>query len=262
MNGVLLAAVIISVTGLAIGLLLGLVSKKFAVAVDEKQIAVRECLPGNNCGGCGFAGCDALAEAIAKGEAPAGACPVGGASVSAQIAAVMGVEAAAGEKRAAFVKCSGTCDKTTVRYHYYGLHDCRKIGSVPGGGDKGCEYGCLGYGSCVKVCDFDAIHIQNGVAVVDKEKCVACGKCVAECPKHLIELIPYSAKHAVQCSSHAKGKDVKLVCDTGCIGCGICAKQCEAGAITVENNLAYIDQEKCTRCGKCAQKCPVKVILS
>lgn len=259
--GILIAAVIIGVTGLLVGLLLGAASKKFAVEVDEKQIAVRDCLPGNNCGGCGYAGCDALAEAIAKGEAAVNACPVGGSAAADRIGAIMGVSAGEGEKNVAFVKCNGTCDKTERKYNYYGIRDCKKAMQVPGGGDKACEFGCLGMGSCVAACQFDAIHIVNGVALVDKEKCVACGKCVAECPKGLIEFVPYSTKHAVQCSSLAKGKDVKAACETGCIGCGICAKQCEFGAIIIENNLAYIDQSKCTKCGKCAEKCPQKIIL-
>lgn len=261
MNGIVLAALIIGITGLFIGLILGVAGKKFAVEVDERVILVRDELPGNNCGGCGYAGCDGLAEAIVKGEAPVNGCPVGGPAVAEAIGNIMGTSAGAGGKKVAFVKCSGTCDKTTVKYNYYGIHDCKKIALLPGEGDKGCTYGCLGYGSCVKACAFDAIHVINGVAVVDKEKCVSCGKCIEECPKHLIEFVPYEAKHIVQCSSHDKGKDVKAVCEAGCIGCGICVKQCEFDAITLENNVAHIDQSKCTNCGKCAAKCPVKVIL-
>lgn len=261
MNGIVLAGLVIGITGLIIGLLLGFAAIKFAVPVDEKEIAVREFLPGNNCGGCGYAGCDALAKAIAAGEAAVGACPVGGAAAAEKIAGVMGVEAASSEKLVAFVKCTGTCDKTTVKYNYYGISDCKREAVVPGGGDKACAYGCLGDGSCVAACQFDAIHIVNGVAVVDKEKCVACGKCMEECPNQLIEFVPYEAVHMVGCSSKEKGPKVKAVCEGGCIGCGICAKQCEADAITVENNIAHIDQSKCTGCGKCAEKCPAKVIL-
>lgn len=261
MNGILLAALVIGITGLAIGLLLGAAAKQFAVEVDEREVKVRDQLPGNNCGGCGYAGCDGLAAAIVKGEAAVNACPVGGPDVAAAIGEIMGACADAGEKKTAFVKCKGTCDKTTVKYNYYGIHDCKKLALIPGGGDKTCEYGCLGYGSCVKACGFDAIHIVNGIAEVDKEKCVSCGKCVAECPRHLIELVPYEAKHIVQCSSHDKGKDVKAACEVGCIGCGLCAKQCEFDAITLENNLAYINQSKCTKCGKCVAKCPAKIIL-
>lgn len=261
MNGIVLAAIVIGVTGLLIGLLLGIAAKKLAVEVDERVLLVRDALPGNNCGGCGYPGCDGLADAIVKGEAAVNACPVGGAPVAEAIGSIMGIQADAGEKKVAFVKCNGTCDKTTVKYNYYGIADCKKAITAPGEGDKSCSYGCMGYGTCVRACAFDAIHIVNGIAQVDEEKCVACGKCVTECPKHLIELLPYEAKYRVKCSSKDKGKDVKAACEVGCIGCGICVKQCEFDAITLENNLAYIDQTKCTKCGKCAAKCPSKIIL-
>lgn len=258
--GIIIAAAVVGAVGLVIGVLLGVASEKFKVEVDEKEILVRNELPGNNCGGCGYPGCDGLAKAIAAGEAAVDACPVGGAPVGAKTAAIMGVEAGGAEKQVAFVKCKGTCDKTNMQYRYYGIDDCRKVSVVPGAGEKACAYGCMGYGTCVKACQFDAIHIVDGVAVVDKEKCVACGKCVAACPNHLIELVPYKAEHLVQCSSHDKGKDVKAKCENGCIGCTLCTKQCEVGAIHMENNLAVIDYSLCTNCGKCAAKCPAKVI--
>lgn len=260
--GIIIAAAVISITGLAIGLLLGAAGLKFTVEIDEKESMIRQLLPGNNCGGCGYAGCDALAKAIAAKEAVVNACPVGGQEIGKQIAKIMGVDEVEKEREVAFVKCAGTCDKAERKYNYYGTNDCKKAALVPGRGDKKCSYGCMGYGSCVKACPFDAIHIVNGVALVDKEACKACGKCIAECPNHLIEFVPYKAKHIVQCSSKDKGKAVKLACETGCIGCGICVKQCETGAITLENNIAYIDQSKCIGCGACAAKCPSKIILS
>ena len=211
-SGIILAAVVVGGTGLVISILLGIASEKFKVPVDEKEVAVRECLPGNNCGGCGFAGCDALAKAIAAGEAPVGACPVGGQPVADKIASIMGVEAGAGEKQVAFVKCAGTCEKASDKYQYSGVQSCIEAMNVPGAGPKGCEFGCMGFGSCVKVCPFDAIHVVNGIAVVDQEACKACGKCVAKCPRHLIELIPYDQKVAVDCSSHDKGKQVMDAC--------------------------------------------------
>ena len=260
-TGILIAALIVGGTGLFIGVFLGVAGKKFAVEVNEMEEAILGCLPGNNCGGCGYAGCDSLAKAIAAGEAPVGACPVGGPDAAAKIGAIMGVDAGASEKKVAFVKCAGTCEKSKTQYEYYGNEDCISAISVPGGGPKACSFGCTGFGSCVKVCDFDAIHIVNGIAQVDKEKCVACGKCVATCPKSLIELVPYSAPHKVQCNSKEFGKAVKEVCSAGCIGCKMCTKVCEEGAITVENNVAKIDYSKCTGCGKCAEKCPAKIIL-
>ena len=242
------------------GVLLGIASEKFKVEVDEREILVRAELPGNNCGGCGFPGCDGLANAIAAGCAPVSGCPVGGPAVADKIAAIMGVESGAAVKKVAFVKCKGTCDKTRVQYNYFGMDDCRKVSVVPGGGEKACVYGCMGYGSCVKACEFDAIHVVDGVAVVDKEACKACGKCIKACPKNLIELVPYDAKHKVQCVSKNKGKDVMAACSVGCIGCKLCEKNCPAGAVTVEDNIAHIDQSKCTGCGVCAQKCPKKII--
>ena len=173
----------------------------------------------------------------------------------------MGVEAEEGAKKVAFVKCAGTCEKANTDNEYNGIEDCAAMAFVPGGGPKSCNYGCLGFGSCVKACPFDAIHIVDGIAKVDKEACKACGKCVAACPKKLIELIPYDAAHAVQCSSKDKGKDVMKACSTGCIGCHLCEKNCPAAAIHVVDNIAYIDQNKCTGCGICAQKCPKKIIL-
>lgn len=259
-TGIVLAAAIVGGTGLVISVLLGIASEKFKVPIDEKEVAVRECLPGNNCGGCGYAGCDALAKAIAAGEAEVGACPVGGAPVADQIAAIMGVEAGSSDKQVAFVKCGGDCEKAKTKYSYFGNEDCVSAMSVPGAGPKACAYGCTGFGSCVKVCDFDAIHVVNGIALVDEEKCVACGKCVDTCPKKLIELIPYHQKYRVRCSSKEFGKPVKEACSTGCIGCKMCTRVCQFDAISVTDNIASIDYEKCKSCGACAEKCPSKII--
>ena len=152
MNSIIIAAVVIAAVGIIVGVGLGLFGAKFKVEVDEKEAAVREELPGNNCGGCGYPGCDGLAKAIAEGKAPVNACPVGGAPVGEKIAAIMGVEAGSSEKKVAFVKCKGTCDKTKVQYEYHGIEDCAKASVVPGGGAKACSYGCTGFGTCVKAC--------------------------------------------------------------------------------------------------------------
>ena len=260
-TGILAATLLVGGIGLFVGLFLGIAAIKFKVKVDEKEEAVLAALPGNNCGGCGFPGCSGLATAIAKGEAAVNACPVGGEPVGKVIAEIMGVEAEETERKVAFVHCQGDCDKTTLDYEYTGIEDCRMLSFVPNGGAKSCNYGCLGYGSCVKVCPFDAIHVENGVAVVDKEKCKACGKCIEVCPKNLISLEPYEAKHIVACSSKDKGPVTMKACTVGCIGCGICVKNCPAEAIKVENLHAVIDQEKCTGCGTCKEKCPKKAII-
>lgn len=260
-TGILTATIIVSVVGIFVGLFLGVAGIGFKVKVDEREEKVLAALPGNNCGGCGFAGCFGLASAIAKGEAAANSCPVGGEAVAKKIAAIMGVEAGSAERMTAFVACQGSCKKTRTDYEYHGIEDCRMMSFVPGGGPKSCNSGCLGYGSCVKVCPFDAIRVVDGVAVVDREACKACGKCVAVCPKHLIALIPYSAEYAVACSSVDKGPVTTKACDAGCIGCGICAKNCPEKAVAVADFHAMIDQEKCVSCGACAEKCPKKSIV-
>lgn len=258
---ILLAAIIVGVVGLIVGFLLVTAGEKFKVEVDEKEVAVRAELPGNNCGGCGYPGCDGLAAAIAKGEAPVNACPVGGAPVAAKISAVMGVEAGDTVKKVAFVHCAGDCDHAQDKCNYFGLEDCRGAAAIPGRGTKKCINGCMGFGTCVKACQFDAIHVVNGVAVVDRSKCVGCGKCTAACPNGLISLIPDDAQYVVRCSSQDKGKAVKEACSAGCLGCTACIKQCEFGAISMNGNVAVIDQEKCQKCGKCADKCPANVIV-
>lgn len=260
-TGMILAAVIVGCVGLFIGAFLGIAGKKLAVETDEREEAIVEALPGNNCGGCGYAGCSGLAAAIVEGKASVSGCPVGGAPVAAVIGEIMGQKAEEQVRMTAFVKCNGTCENASKDYEYYGVEDCTMMAFVQNGGPKSCKYGCMGYGTCVKACPFDAIHIRDGVAVVDKEACKACGKCVAACPKNLIELVPYEQKHLVQCSSKDKGKDVMSVCKVGCIGCKMCERVCPSGAVTVQDNIAHIDPEKCTNCGLCAEKCPKKIIM-
>lgn len=261
MTGIIAAALIVGCVGIIIGFFLGIAGEKLKVEVDEREEAILGVLPGNNCGGCGFAGCSGLAAAIAKGEAPVNQCPVGGAPIAAQIGEIMGVTAEAGVRQVAFVKCAGTCEKANQDYNYTGLQDCVAMSFVPNGGSKSCNYGCLGFGSCVKACPFDAIHIVDNIAQVDKEKCKACGKCIEACPKNLIEFVPYDAKHMVRCSSHDKGKKVIDACSAGCITCHLCEKNCPSDAIHIVDDIAHIDQEKCTGCGICAEKCPKKIIV-
>lgn len=260
MGDIFIAASVVGATGVIIGLILGVAGEKLEVEIDEREVLVRDALPGNNCGACGFPGCDGLAKAISEGIAPVNACPVGGAKMVEEISLIMGVEAEEKAKTIAYVKCSGVKEKTKIKYNYNGILDCRKVMLMPGGGDKACVSGCLGYGTCVRECSFDAINIINGVAVVDKEKCVSCGLCVKACPKEIIEIIPYESTAKVSCYSKEKGKDVKSVCEVGCIGCKLCMRVCESNAIIVENNLAKVDYEKCIHCMKCIEKCPTKII--
>mgnify|MGYP000458464715 CR=1 FL=1 len=260
-TGIIVAAVVVGCVGIILGFFLGIAGEKFKVETDPREDAILEVLPGNNCGGCGYAGCSGLAAAIAKGEAPVNQCPVGGEPVAAKVGEIMGVSAGASVKKVAFVKCAGTCEKAKQDYEYTGVEDCAAMAFVPNGGPKSCNYGCLGFGNCVKACPFDAIHIVNGVAVVDREACKACGKCIAKCPHHLIELAPYEQQTFVGCSSTAKGKAVTTACEIGCIGCKKCEKTCPNGAITVTDFCAHIDYDKCTNCGACKEACPRHVIL-
>lgn len=247
--------------GLLFGLLLGYANKKFKVEVDERIPKVRECLPGANCGACGFAGCDAYAEAVvSQGMAP-NLCIPGGSSSSEKISEILGVAVEAeSDPQVAYVKCKGTCDKAKKKAVYDGIQDCNMAVLAPGGGDKACEFGCLGLGSCVKACKFDALEIVDGIAKVNEEKCVACGACTEACPKGIIQLVPKKSKIRIQCNSKAKGKEVMDACTVGCISCGLCAKNCPKEAITMVNNLPVIDYDKCVNCGICANKCPKNCI--
>ena len=261
MNNILLAILSLGGLGLLFGLVLALASKVFHVEVEPKITEVREALPGANCGACGYPGCDALAKAIVNGEAEVTACPPGGSVAAETIGKIMGIEAKMGDKMVARVLCKGNYDRSEKKYEYHGIEDCKASAMIQGG-DKACEYGCLGNGSCVAVCPFDAIKVVNGVAIVDEDKCTACEKCIKECPKHIIELVPYKSKVVVDCSNHQFGKVVKDECKVGCIACKICEKTCPFDAIHVEDHLAKIDYEKCTNCMLCAEKCPTRSITA
>ena len=267
---ILIAIGILGGLALLFGLVLAGASKVFYVEVDPRLEKLNECLPGANCGGCGYPGCGGYAEAVLNGEAPIGKCASGGAECAAGMAAVMGVEAGDVVRMVALVKCSGhrTYDEAgnqtggaKLKGNYEGFKDCLAASKVGGRGPLACKYGCLGYGSCVKACKYDAIHVVNGVAQVDREKCVGCMACANTCPRGVITAVPYEKTTFIPCNSHAKGAVTTRSCSTGCIGCGLCKKICPEGAITVENGLATIDYEKCIGCGLCATVCPKKIIV-
>ena len=249
--------------GLVFGIVLGVASKKLSVEVNPLIPLVRAALPSANCGGCGFAGCDAYAEAVVSKGAPLNSCTVGGSQVAEKLGVVMGVTVKNAIPKKAYVKCQGSFTKAKQKYEYEGPRNCLDASNLPGGGPKACMYGCLGMGSCVKVCAFDSIHIVNGIAVVDETTCTGCGLCVKTCPKNIIELLPLSKAVRVTCSSKLKGVlDVKINCSVGCIACGLCEKSCPKGAIELVHNLPVINYDKCVHCGICVKKCPTKAIVN
>lgn len=258
---ILIPVALLGGLGLLFGIVLAIASKVFEVKVDERVPQVREALPGANCGGCGYSGCDALAAAIVRGEAFPGACTVGGAECAAKIGAIMGVEVGKTQRMRAQVMCSGSSDLSHKKYLYAGHKDCVSAMRL-GGGDKICPNGCIGLGTCVSVCPFGAISVQNGVAVVDYTKCEGCGVCTAACPKGIIKLIPYNSRHWVGCMSVEKGAITRKQCDVGCISCHMCEKNCPVGAITVNDFVASIDYSKCIACDKCVERCPRHIIWS
>ena len=208
---IILAVVIVGAIGLIFGLLLSFASVIFKVEVDEREEKILSVLPGANCGACGFAGCSAYAAAVVNDGAPVNSCSVGKSAVAKKIADIMGIEAQEIEPMTAKVMCGGNCDVATDKYEYMGMPDCRAAAKL-GGGAKNCPNGCLGLGSCVAVCKFGAISIENGVAVIDEDKCEACGMCVKQCPKHIIAMIPKKNKYYVECMNTEKGALTNKYC--------------------------------------------------
>ena len=255
------AAIVVTVIGIICAVMLSVASKVMAVKVDERIPLVRECLPGANCGGCGFPGCDGYAAALVNDEdTPLTLCAPGGAGAAAAIGKVLGKDAGEMVKKYAFVNCLGDCDATGNKMQYMGIETCVGAKTLFGGSGK-CTFGCLGLGDCTRACPSDAIHIgKKGIARVDFRVCTGCGACANVCPNHIISILPAAIQVQISCSSHERGPAVKAKCSAGCIGCSLCSKKCPEGAIHMDNNLAVIDYEKCTGCGTCASVCPSKCI--
>ena len=254
------------VLGAVLAAVLYFVAQKFKVEEDPRIDEVEKMLPGANCGGCGFAGCRGMAEALVKNDdISALYCPVGGGDVMKAIADYLGKAAPEREPQVAVVRCAGTCANRPRTNQFNGAPSCAVVAATYGG-ETGCTFGCLGKGDCTAVCEFGAITMnpETGLPEVDDEKCTACGACVKACPKGIIELrkkFPKSRKVYVSCVNKEKGGVARKSCKAACIGCGKCAKVCPFGAITVENNLAFIDSTKCRLCRKCVVECPTGAIV-
>ncbi len=255
------SVLVIGGLGLIFGIILSYAGKKLKVEVNPKIESVRDALPGANCGGCGYTGCDPFAEAVVNNEAKPSGCPVGGDSTTEAICNILGIEPTTEAPKTAFVKCNGNCNVAPNKYDYYGIDDCNIAAQLAGDTPKICKHGCMGLGSCVKACEFDAIDIVDGVAIINKEKCVACGACTVVCPKLLIDIVPALSTIHVTCNSTDKGATVKKSCEVGCIGCKLCVKSCNFDAINVTKFLATIDYDKCKLCTLCVKKCPTGAII-
>ncbi len=256
---VLYSILSLTIMGTIFGLALAIAARKLAVPKDERVEQIEALLPGANCGGCGYAGCIGFARALVEGKASPWDCAPGGVETANKIADILGLEVIEKTPSVAFVACRGG-NKVGQAVEYRGIESCGAVRLLCEN-VKSCRYGCIGLGSCVDACPFDAISIVEGYAEVDESRCTGCGKCVEACPVGIIRLVPKPKKVRVACSSHDKGKQVKSVCPVGCIGCGICAKNCPVKCIEIVDNLAVIDHEKCINCGICAAKCPTKCIV-
>ena len=257
---ILIPSLLLLAIGALCAVMLTVANTYFGVKEDETAIAVRECLPGANCGACGYSGCDGYAKALASGSASeVTLCVPGGDATAKEIAAILGVEAGDVIEKVAYVACRGVCDAVERRYDHQGIKSCN-VAKLSYDGDKMCAYACLGYGDCVAVCPQNAISISDGIAHINPTKCIGCGICSRECPQGIINIVNDTIRVAVKCSSNDKGASTRKVCKNGCIGCMKCQKICPSGAIKVENNLAVIDYSLCTGCGECVKACPVHCI--
>ena len=254
---VLLAFGVLGIVGLIFGILLEIADKKLSVEVDPRIGKVAEALGGANCGACGYAGCAAFAEAVVKGEAQPNGCA---AANLAAISEALGITVEEKEKMVARVICQGHSGVAVERYKYDGYTSCAVAASMSGG-PKMCSYACIGLGDCMRVCKFGAISMDNGIANIDPNVCVACGNCEKACPRSAIKIVPADAKVQVLCRNKDVGRVARAACMKACIGCGRCVKECKYDAISVVDGYAHIDLDKCTRCGACAKVCPCGCII-
>jgi electron transport complex protein RnfB len=253
--------VVLAGLGIVFGVSLAVIAARYVVKTDPKVEKVRDILPGANCGACGFAGCMGYAEAVVGNpDVAVNLCAPGKSAVAEKVAEITGKKAEKVDPKIARVFCQGGMSLSQRKFIYTGVQDCTAA-VLAAGGNKSCEYGCLGYATCMRACPFDAITMSaDNLPVISKEKCTACGKCVAACPKQVIELAVETKAVVISCHSRDKGADTKKKCQVGCIACGICVRTCPVDAIKIDNNLARIDHAKCIVCGLCVRKCPTNAI--
>lgn len=257
---ILISTLVLGLLGFIFAGLLGLAADYFKVDEDPKVAAILALLPGANCGACGAAGCHDYAVKVARGEISVGSCTVGGEKIAKEIAAIMGVEGHEVHKKVAAVHCGAKKDQRKTKSNYHGVKTCKYADTIDGGGLM-CGYGCLGYGDCFDVCQFDAIKMVDGLPVIDPEKCTACNKCVEACPRSIISLRPFALPIVIACSSRDKGAITRKTCPVGCIACKICEKEAPE-VFKVEDNLAKVDYSKpCSNCDSAITKCPTKCII-
>ena len=262
MIDILIALGVVAAIALLMGILLALVTHFFGIEESKKLKQIRACLPGVNCGACGYKGCDDYASALEQGTAKPNLCVPGGEDTSSEIGALLGIEVEAAKSIVAFVHCNGNCTATTKKAAYNGISTCKAASMLYGGPDA-CRHGCMGYGDCASVCPAEAICVKDGIAHIDPTRCIGCGLCADTCPKKVISMIPKEkgmdseTQTVVMCNNKDKGADARKACKNACIGCKKCEKTCPNGAIKVENNVAVIHYEKCTNCGACVAGCPM-----
>lgn len=258
-QNILIPSAVMFALALFLGIIIVIISQIFHVTRNEKRVALIDALPGANCGGCGFSGCDAYADYLLKPGADTSLCSVGGIACAQEIASILGTEVIEPEQKVAVLHCQGNSDFTSPRYEYLGTQTCHAAHGLLGGFGS-CTYGCLGFGDCMSACAFGAMSIHKGIVCIDRRECTGCGQCIKICPKKLIELLPIRSTVAVRCRNEWPGAQTRKHCRIGCIGCRKCVKACPVEAISMQGSLAIIDQRACIRCDACVESCPTHAI--
>lgn len=256
---ILLPVIIAISIGFISGFGLAIASKFMTVPVDERQEKIRNCLPGANCGACGYSGCDGYSSALSNGEAAADKCTPGGENTAMALSEILGVKVNS-QPMTAFIACQCDHSKVTPKYSYLGMMTCSAANSI-NDGPLSCQFGCIGFGDCINACQFDAIKIIDNKPVICEELCLGCGLCAKICPKQIINIIPKGKSAHILCSNKSQGAEAAKVCSASCVSCMLCVKNCPSGAISIKDNFPVIDYSLCIECGKCKEVCKRSVII-